>query len=222
MKSRLGLSQTVCVVLLLCLAVQSSSGQQTTAAIRGVVTDATGAVVSDATLTLLNTGTGASRTTKSLDTGGYAFESIAIGAYKLTAVKQGFSTKVVEGIEVTVGTTAAVDISLSVGSTSEQVMVEGEIPLVDTNASHVGTVVDERAVHDLPLQSRQFLSVSVLTPGVTLVPNGDPTALNRLMPSIGGSRARYTTSTSIMPTTTKISMEGCCRPSAWRRSRNSR
>jgi hypothetical protein len=172
--------------------VRLCTAQQTTAAIRGQVADSSGAVIADAVLTLINAGTGASRNTRSLDTGAYAFESVAIGNYKLTASKQGFSTKVVDNIVVTVGTTAAINISLAVGSTTEEVVVQGEVPLVDTNESHVGTVVDERAVHDLPLQSRQFLSVSVLTPGVTLVPNGDPTALNRLMPSIGGSRARYT------------------------------
>jgi hypothetical protein len=192
MNSWVRLSLAVCLALFLCLAVEPSSSQQTTAAIRGQVADSTGAVVAGATLTLINVGTGTSRSTNSLDTGAYAFDVVAVGTYKLTAVKEGFSTKVVDGIVVTVGTTAAVDIALSVGSTSEQVIVQGEIPLVDTNESHVGTVVDERAVHDLPLQSRQFLSVAVLTPGVTLVQNGDPTALNRLMPSIGGSRARYT------------------------------
>ena len=192
MKTWVRLPFAICLATFLCLAAGLSSAQQTTAAIRGQVTDSTGAVVAGATLTLINTGTAAVRTTNSLDTGAYGFESVAIGTYKLTTVKEGFSTKLVDGIVVTVGTTAAVDVSLTVGSTSEQVTVQSEIPLVDTNESHVGTVVDERAVHDLPLQSRQFLSVSVLTPGVTLVPNGDPTALNRLMPSIGGSRARYT------------------------------
>jgi hypothetical protein len=192
MNSKFWCSRAVCFTLLLCFAVPLSFGQQTTAAIRGLVTDASSAVVADATLTLLNTGTGASRVTKSLDTGDYAFDGVAIGTYKLTVAKSGFSTKVEDGIELTVGTTSTLDVVLKVGSSSEEVRVEGELPLVDTNESHVGTVVDERAVHDLPLQSRQFLSVAVLTPGVTLVPNGDPTALNRLMPSIGGSRARYT------------------------------
>jgi hypothetical protein len=178
--------------LMFFVAIPYGAAQQTTASIRGSVTDASGAVIAGAEMTLVNTGTGASRSTRSLDTGAYGFESVDIGTYKLTASKQGFSTKVIDGIVVVVGTTAALNLTLGVGSTSEEVVVQGEVPLVDTNESHVGTVVDERAVHDLPLQSRQFLSVSVLTPGVTLVPNGDPTALNRLMPSIGGSRARYT------------------------------
>lgn len=182
----------LCLTSFLLAAVSLSSGQQTTAAIRGLVTDASGAVVADASLTLVNSGTAATRTTKSLETGVYGFEVVPVGTYKLTATKEGFSTKVADGIVVAVGTVATVDVTLTVGHASEQVTVEGLVPLVNTNESHVGTVVDERAVHDLPLQSRQFLSVAVLTPGVTLVPNGDPTALNRLMPSIGGSRARYT------------------------------
>jgi hypothetical protein len=192
MISRVRVALTLGMALSFVIAAEPSPAQQTSAAIRGLVTDASGAVVADATLTLVNTGTAASRMTKSLDTGVYGFEAVPVGTYRLTTSKEGFSTKVTDAIVVTVGTAATVDVALAIGSASERVTVEGVVPLVDTNESHIGTVVDERAVHDLPLQSRQFLSVAVLTPGVTLVPNGDPTALNRLMPSIGGSRARYT------------------------------
>jgi protocatechuate 3,4-dioxygenase beta subunit len=90
MKSWVRLPFVICLATFVYVAAAPSSAQQTTAAIRGQVTDSTGAVVPGATLTLANTGTGASRTTKSLDNGAYAFESIAIGTYKLKALKDGF------------------------------------------------------------------------------------------------------------------------------------
>ncbi len=169
-----------------------SFGQQSMASIRGYVSDTSGAVVPDVALTIANIATGATRDTTSLQTGAYGFEALPAGNYRLTAKKQGYATTVSEGIVLVVGETTNVNLELKVGEVSQEVTVTSEVPLVDVNESHIGTIVDEQAVHDLPLQSRQFTSLAVLTPGITLVPNGDPTALNRVMPSIGGSRGRYT------------------------------
>jgi hypothetical protein len=180
-----------CVVLVLNMCT-ASLAQQSTASVRGFVSDPSSAVVPGATVKIVNVATGAIRESKSLDTGAYAFEALTAGTYRLTATKEGYGQTILENIVLAVGQTANLDVHLKVGSTSEQVTVTSEVPLVDTNESHIGTVVDERAVRDLPLQSRQFTNLAVLTPGITLVPNGDPTALNRVMPSIGGSRGRYT------------------------------
>jgi outer membrane receptor protein involved in Fe transport len=169
-----------------------SHGQQATADLRGFVTDSSGAVVADVQVTLRNTATDLTRVTQSLETGGYAFVGVPAGSYTLTVEKAGFSKKLTEGIVLTVGQTASIDVSMVVGNVEETVNVSSDPPIVDTTESYIGRTIGTTEVQDLPLQSRQFANLAVLTPGVTLAYNADPTARNRLMPSIAGGRGRYT------------------------------
>jgi hypothetical protein len=169
-----------------------SYSQQATADMRGIVTDKSSAIVVGASVTLTNTQTGLTRTFQTLGTGEYAFVGVPAGKYRLTVEKAGFSKKDVEGIVLTVGQTANLDVTVDVGTTGETVNVSADPPVVDTTQSYIGTTIGATEVHDLPLQSRQFANLAVLTPGVTLVYNADPTERNRLMPSIAGGRGRYT------------------------------
>jgi hypothetical protein len=178
--------------IVLCL-VSPMSAQQATADIRGFITDSNSAAIGNAQVTLVNALTQLSRTTQSLDTGTYTFAAVPAGTYKLTVHKEGFAEKQIQGIVLTVGQTASVDVVLAIGSVTQTVDVTGAPPIIDSTQSYIGTTIEPVEVSSLPLQSRQFANLAVLTPGVTLVYNGDPTERNRLMPSIAGGRARLAT-----------------------------
>ncbi|HEY6848326.1 MAG TPA: carboxypeptidase regulatory-like domain-containing protein, partial [Terracidiphilus sp.] len=166
--------------------------QQATADMRGVVTEKSNAAVVDAHVTLTNIQTGLVRSSQTIETGEYAFVGVSAGKYTLSVEKAGFAVKQVEGIVLTVGQSANLDVVVEVGSVEQTVNVSADPPMVNTSESYVGTTIGTTEVQDLPLQSRQFANLAVLTPGVTLVFNADPTEKNRLMPSIAGGRGRYT------------------------------
>ena len=169
--------------------------QQATADLRGFVTDKTGAAVVDAGVSIVNTETHLERNSQTLETGAYSFSGLPAGSYIITVEKSGFATKQVQGITLTVGETANIDVTVQLGSVAETVNVAGDPPVVDTSESYIGTTIGTQEVQDLPLQSRQFANLAVLTPGVTLTYNADPTERNRLMPSIAGTRGRLTSFT---------------------------
>jgi hypothetical protein len=169
--------------------------QQATADLRGFVTDKTGAAMVDAGVTLINTETHLERNSQTLETGAYSFSGLPAGSYVITIDKSGFATKQVQGITLTVGQTANIDVTMQLGSVAETVNVAGDPPVVNTSESYIGTTIGTQEVQDLPLQSRQFANLAVLTPGVTLTYNADPTERNRLMPSIAGTRGRLTSFT---------------------------
>src|ERR1700730_5980931 len=97
----------------------SVRAQQATADLRGFVTDKSNAVVADAKVTLTNTGTDLTRVTQTLDTGGYAFVGVPAGNYTLTVERSGFSKKQIEGIVLTVGQTASIDVGVDIGNVAE-------------------------------------------------------------------------------------------------------
>jgi hypothetical protein len=169
--------------------------QQATADLRGFVTDKTGAAVVDAGVSIVNTETHLERNSQTLETGAYSFSGLPAGSYIITVEKSGFATKQVQGITLTVGETANIDVTVQLGSVAETINVAGDPPVVDTSESYIGTTIGTQEVQDLPLQSRQFANLAVLTPGVTLTYNADPTERNRLMPSIAGTRGRLTSFT---------------------------
>lgn len=166
--------------------------QQATVDLRGFITDPAGAAIQGASVTARNVNTDLERSTQSLDTGSYAILALPAGSYQLVISKQGFETKKLEGISLTVGSTQGVNATLTVGSVTESVDVQALPTTVNTQESFIGSTIEQRQTQDLPLESRQFANLAILTPGVTLTYNGDPTEQNRLMPSIAGGRSRFT------------------------------
>ncbi|MGC2403912.1 MAG: TonB-dependent receptor [Acidobacteriaceae bacterium] len=181
----------VCLALVLLLTTVSCVAQQATVDLRGFITDSRQAAIAGATVTATNVDTGLERSTQSLETGSYSILALSAGSYSLTVTKDGFNTKKIEGITLTVGSNQSINASLTVGSVSESVTVNAAAAGVDTQNSFVGSTIEQRQTQDLPLESRQFANLAVLTPGVTLVYNGDPTEQNRLMPSIAGGKSRF-------------------------------
>ncbi len=160
-----------------------AQGEIASATLNGTVTDPSGSAVPNAKITLTNTATGLTRTTQSNDAGLYSFVRVPVGVYDLTVEATGFRTSKRTGISLAVGAVATLDVGLEIGATQETVTVSAtDAPLIETTRSQTSTVINERAVAELPLNGRNFLDIAVSTPGVTR----DPTRTGDL--SFGGQR----------------------------------
>jgi Carboxypeptidase regulatory-like domain/TonB dependent receptor len=149
--------------------------QTATATVSGVVRDAQGAVVPQASIVVTQTDTQQSRETSSGSSGDYTITNLPIGPYKVQASAPGFKTAVLQGVTLEVNQTAQLDITLEIGAVSEQVSVNADIPLLATETSSVGQVVENRSIEGLALNGRQFWQLVALTPGATYTPGGEGT-----------------------------------------------
>src|SRR2546423_10740528 len=143
-----------------------AQAQVDTGSITGAVTDASGAVVSGAKVTLINEGTGASLSTTAGSDGGYKFSPVRIGNYRLDASAEGFKTSSEPHIAVDVSANVLVNFKLQPGSVNETIEVTGAAPLLQTQDASVGQVINQKSVNDLPLNGRNFTFLAQLAPGV--------------------------------------------------------
>lgn len=123
-----------------------SAQSQAASQIQGSVADASGAAVPGAEIKATQTETGAVRTVVSEDNGAYVLANLPIGPYRLTVTKSGFSTYVQTGIVLQVATNPTIDIALKVGAVNEQVQVEANAIQVETEATGVGNVMENRRI----------------------------------------------------------------------------
>ena len=156
-------------VLLVCLLADASFGQSDIggATLNGAIVDSSGANVSNAKVTASNAATGFARTTSSNEAGLYTFSRLPVGTYDVSVEIQGFKLAKRTGVQLGIGAVATLNISLEVGAVQEQVTVTADVPVVETTRSQTSTVVNEKAVADLPVNGRNFLDFTLLTPGVT-------------------------------------------------------
>src|SRR6266705_832138 len=154
------------VLLLLFLSAQPLRAQVDTGTLLGTVTDASGAPVNGAKVTLTNEGTSAALSTSTGPDGSYKFTPVKIGSYKLTASLQGFQTMTQTNIPVNVGADVVINFALKPGSVTEIVEVSAAPPVLETQSGSVGQVVDSRSVNDLPLNGRNFTFLAQLSAGV--------------------------------------------------------
>src|SRR5205823_5038620 len=119
--------------------------------ITGNITDNSGAVVPSAKITLQNPATGFTQSALSAADGSYSFLYLASGKYTLTAEKEGYRKAEIADTQVQVSTTSRVDIRLQIGTLTEVVEVQGAAPLLQTEKSDLGRVVDNKAIQQLPL-----------------------------------------------------------------------
>jgi hypothetical protein len=138
--------------------------QVTTADIIGRVTDASGAVLPGATVTIEHVATGDVRTQTTTATGDYAFTLLPIGTYTVKIELQGFQTQNAR-VAIATGDRARVDARLPIGSVSETVQVTAEAPLLQTDTSTVSTLLTEKAVQDLPVNGRNIIRLIQMAPG---------------------------------------------------------
>ncbi len=162
--------------LFLCLLAVISSraiGQSTGGRVLGRVLDPSGAVVPDVALTLTNDDSGKALAVQSSKTGDYIFPAVPVGTYRLEAQTQGFQNFTATGILVNLNATVTYDVKLTVGANTQAVEVTAEAPLVDTTTTQLGAVINERAVQNLPLNSRDTYQLLQLQPGVQGVGGSD-------------------------------------------------
>lgn len=155
------------VLLCLSLAIPLSVLAQTssTGALSGRITDASGAVVPNATVTATSVDTAQSRTTMTGTDGTYKFSLLPPGNYSLKIEASGFSTVEVPSIAVLVTETAVMDRALQVGATSQTVTVEGSIETVQTTSSAMGQVLTNATVMELPLNTRNYTNLLTMSAG---------------------------------------------------------
>jgi hypothetical protein len=139
---------------------------QATSRLTGDVRDTTGASVPAVEVTVLNVETGNERKVTTDEAGGYSVPSLAPGTYTITATKQGFRQAKRDGVRLEVNQTARLDFALDVGAVSETVEVVGTVPLIDSDTSSIGQVIETKAIEDLPLNGRNFVQLAILGPGV--------------------------------------------------------
>ncbi len=153
-------------LLVLALAItQFLSAQTFRGGIAGSVVDSTGAVVANAKIVLLGTETGYTRETVSTSSGAYSFQDLPLGNYSVTITAPGFASKKIDGIAVRPGQVYALDISVSVATSSEQVEVNASAVALDTVSSTNNAVVNDKAVANIPLNGRDFTQLLKITPG---------------------------------------------------------
>ncbi|PWT97913.1 MAG: hypothetical protein C5B51_30380 [Terriglobia bacterium] len=143
---------------------------QNTAQIQGTIQDASGLAVPGADVKATQTTTGVVRTAVTSEEGAYVLPNLPVGPYRLDVSKPGFATYVQTGIVLQVATNPTIDISLKVGNVSEQVQVEANAALVETQATGVGSVMENQRILELPLNGRVATDLIQYTPGV--IPQG--------------------------------------------------
>jgi len=176
------------IFAVMCAAV-TTHGQAVTANLQGVVSDATGAVVSAATVTAANLETGEKRSVRSNAEGFYRFNLLPRGPYEVRAQKTGFADQILP-LTLTVGDTVTANFALKVAGQAQRVEVTSLASQVDTSSSQIEQPISQVQIADLPINDRNFQQLANLIPGAAPSPSYDPT--KRLYGGIvsGGATAR--------------------------------
>jgi len=166
--------------------------QQITASINGIVADSGGAVINGAKVTVTDVERGTPYATKTTDGGIFTFTSLPIGTYDVKVEAQGFETSVQSHITLVLNQTARLDFKMKVGAVTNTVQVTSLGPALQTETTQVSTLVDSRAVTNIPLATRNYVELTLLSPGSvhpdnSTFNNGDNTA-NGGRPYINGNR----------------------------------
>lgn len=157
-----------------------AQSQANTGAIEGIVNDPSGAAIPNAEVTVNNLGTNFTRVLKTDGEGRFRGVLLPLGPYRITAKAPNFGTLVREGLDLAVGQTISLNLTLNVSGVDQVVSVSGEAPILEPSRVESSTYLDEKSVRDLPNNGRNFLSLVPLTPGVSIVqgPDGDEISIN--------------------------------------------
>jgi hypothetical protein len=175
------------LILLGCVLAQDAS----TGAVRGTVMDATGGVIADATVVLINSATGFRYSIASDSQGRFTFDVLPPGDYSARASAPRMSPQVTPRLQVSVGGVIELQFKLTVAGAKETVTVSGAPPLVETQPTAVSSWIETRAIDELPLDGRRFTDLALMTPGVTQDPRGMTSGSNGDL-AFGGIRGFQT------------------------------
>src|SRR5260221_219906 len=163
-----GLLVFVLAALTVCLSTPVYA-QVAGATLAGTVTDAVGAVVPNAKISIKNIATGVTRDIVTDSVGFYSAPNLLPGIYNVTAIAPGFSTYLETGLTLNVGTSRALNMTLRIGEVSAQVVVAGTAPAVQVDSSTIGAEVNSTTVRELPLNGRDWTQLATLQPGVVSI-----------------------------------------------------
>ena len=155
-------------VLALLVHAPGASAQAVKGELLGNIVDAGGLALPGVTVTITEVNTNISYTKTTNESGYYTFPSLKDGTYKVVAELTGFKKTVRDGVIVDVNTTVRVDLKMEVGTIEESITVQGESPVLQTDRTDTGRVIESKMVTDLPLTfNRNFQSLYVTVPGAT-------------------------------------------------------
>jgi outer membrane receptor protein involved in Fe transport len=158
------------VVLAVGILVASHAYAQTSGAtLSGTVTDQSGAVVPQATISIKNLATGVQRDNTTNSAGFYVSPNLLPGTYEVRVEAQGFSSEVQTSVTLTVGEQQVLNFTLQVGQVSQTVEVTTEAPNIQLASSSISAVVNSTTVRELPLNGRSWTDLATLQPGVSAV-----------------------------------------------------
>src|SRR5580700_5648881 len=170
---RVGLALLLSIGLL--GALETAWGQEVTAAIVGSVEDPSGAPIKGAAVVARDTDHGVLYTAQTNDSGAFNLQHLPIGTYEVKATAPGFDTAVHAPFTLVLNQTARLSFQMKIGKVSETLEVAGSAPVLQTQTTEVGTVIDARTSDNLPLATRNYVQLTLLTPGVISV---DPASMN--------------------------------------------
>jgi len=147
--------------------VVSAQGVGSSGNIRGTVTDPAGAVIPRVPIAAEDTEKGLRRSTVADENGQYEFTGLPPATYRLTAKISGFQTEILRDVVVTVGQIVILDFRMKISAGTEVVEVTTEPPVVETKLSHQANTVNEQYIKELPINRRDYLTYTLLVPGVT-------------------------------------------------------
>jgi hypothetical protein len=185
-----------CILLALSLALSSASAwpQTQLATVFGTITDSTGAVLTEAQVTVSAINTGLKRVGLTDINGEYHMAGLPSGMYTVRAEKEEFQTRVLEGVALSSGAAIAINLSLGVGAVPQNVTVKADAA-IDTTTSIVSETITERSLTGLPLDGRDLFKSTILQPGVAPTPSSAPSLLSNGKAgqvSINGMRPSWT------------------------------
>src|SRR5947209_7839093 len=160
------------LVIALMFSAPSALQAQFNSVIDGRVSDPSDSAVPNAEVTVANLATGVKRVVRTSDVGYYRVASLSPGQYSISVTAPGFDTAVFERVLLENDQTKTFNLPMKVGAPATVVNVTGEVPLVETGEAKISGHIEERQVTQLPLVGRNFMTLVVLTPGVTGLPSG--------------------------------------------------
>ncbi len=163
------------LIALLSLA-PSSWGQEVTASIVGSVTDPSGAPINGADVVATDADRGTVWTAKTNQAGAYNVLRVPIGNYSLKVTASGFQTATHAAFTLVLNQTARVDVQMRVGQVTDTVEVTATAPVLQTENAQIGTIIDSTTTDNLPLETRNYVQLTLLSPGSVSV---DPSAMNQ-------------------------------------------
>jgi hypothetical protein len=185
------------LTLLLSIATLGHAQVAGTGTIQGTITDASGAVIPNATVTLVDESTQVTQTAKTDGSGVYVFPNIDIGTYSLTIASPGFETYTKTGNVLEVGSNISLNVKMTVGSATEKVEVKSEALALQTDDVSFKQTIDQTAVTEMPLNGRQMTGLITLSGGSAPAPGGDFTGSKysyaAISVSIAGGNGNTTT-----------------------------